>query len=63
MSPGQSRHVIRFLLLLLVPLFLTGLARRNGFEASALLLRFLIDNDKLPFVGQLVPWADVRYQH
>jgi len=40
---------------------LAELARRDGFESPALLLRFFTDNYELPFVGQLVHWTDARY--
>jgi hypothetical protein len=40
---------------------LAELARRDGFDSSALLLRFFTDSYELPFEGQLIHWTDLRY--
>jgi hypothetical protein len=49
----------------LTPLECQELARRDGFDDFALLLRFFKENHglgfKKPFTGQLVGWTDLRY--
>jgi len=45
----------------LTPLECAELARRDGFEDFALLLRFFRANHGLPFTGQLIGWTDLRY--
>lgn len=45
----------------LTPLECQELARRDGFQDFAELLKFLDQTHGLPFTGQLVGWTDLRY--